>query len=180
MAAARAFVALGSNLGDRRAHLDAAVAALGRLPGVDVVAASPVYETAAHTLDPGEAQPPYLNAVVEVRSDLAPEALLAACLEVERAQGRDRRRARRWEARTLDLDLLLYEGETRSTPDLVLPHPRLAERRFVLQPLCDLAPCLHVPAPFDATVADLLAVCPDPDVPARTPQRLAVPDPDDA
>lgn len=169
-----AYVALGSNVGDRTAFLAGAVAALARHPEVGAVRTSPVYETAAHTLDPAEAAPPYLNAVAELQTTLAPEALLAYCLDVERAAGRDRTHARRWAPRTLDLDLLVYDALTYEAPGLVLPHPRLAERRFVLEPLAALAPNLHVPPPFDAPVHVLLARCPDRDRPARTNVEIGV------
>ncbi|MFQ5571480.1 MAG: 2-amino-4-hydroxy-6-hydroxymethyldihydropteridine diphosphokinase, partial [Rhodothermales bacterium] len=101
------------------------------------------------------------------------EALLEHCRTLERAAGRERRL--RWEARTLDLDLLVYGRETRQSPELTLPHPRLGERRFVLQPLADVAPNLYVPLPFDATVADLLKRCPDIDEPSSTVFALLEP-----
>ena len=163
----RVFVALGANLGDRAAQLRAAVAALDAA-GVPVLAASPVYASPAHTLD-GAPQPPYLNAVVEVAPALGPEALLAVLHEVERRAGRTRRA--RWAPRTLDLDLLLYGAEVRDAGGFVLPHPRMAERRFVLRPLADLAPDLPVP-PAGATVAALLARCPDPGPLTRTAHAL--------
>lgn len=169
---APAFIALGANLGDRAANLRNAVQDLDAHPQVDVVRTSPVYETAAHTLTPGETQPPYLNAVVLVDTTLSPRALLAYCHDLERRAGRDRRREPRWAARTLDLDLLVYDDETCATPSLTLPHPRLSERRFVLVPLADLAPEIRIPPPFDATVATLLARCPDPDVPVRVGSLL--------
>ncbi len=165
-----AYVALGSNLGDRFGFLQYALDALGAVAGLTLGAASPVYESPAHTRTPDEVQPPYLNAVVRLRSALSPEELLMACLVIEAAAGR--RRTRRWAPRTLDLDLLLYGTWTRATPGLTLPHPRLGDRRFVLQPLADLAPNLIVPAPYDSTVADLLARCPDPGRPHRTPLLL--------
>ena len=173
--AVRAFVGLGSNLGDRGRYLAGAVEALRARPGIQVVAASPVYETAAHTLDSAEEQAPYLNAVVVLRTTCTPEALLAACHAIERAGGRDRRSERRWAPRTLDLDLLVFGDEVRAAGALRLPHPRLAERRFVLRPLADVAPSLHVPPPFDRTVAALLSDCPDPDVPVRTDLLLPAP-----
>ena len=166
-----AYIALGANLGERLETLRAAVRGLAAHTDITVLRTSPVYETKAHTPVPGEAQPPYLNAVVEVETTLPPPVLLAYCHDLERAAGRTRRA--RWAPRTLDLDLLLYGSETRTTPDLTLPHPRMADRRFVLQPLADLAPTLHLPAPFDATVSDLLVACPDTDEPARTERVLA-------
>lgn len=165
----RAFVALGANLGDRLAQLRGAVAALASAAEVEVVAASPVYENEAQTPEPGPAQPPYLNAVVELRTTLAPEALLDVLHRTEAAYGRERRL--RWAARTLDLDLLLYD-DLRTPPEspLALPHPRLAERRFVLQPLADLDPEAAVPGL--GRVRDLLAACPDPHDLRPTPHRL--------
>ena len=169
-AATLAYIALGANLGERIGALRAAVEGLAAHSDIEALSASPVYEAKAHTLKPDEAQPPYLNAVVAVRTTLPPEALLAYCHDLERAAGR--RRRDRWMARTLDLDVLVYGRQTRRGPGLTLPHPHLGVRRFVLQPWADLAPNLCVPPPFDATVAELLRRCPDPDVPRRTDHRL--------
>jgi 2-amino-4-hydroxy-6-hydroxymethyldihydropteridine diphosphokinase len=127
----RAFLALGSNLGDRRAHIQAAVDALP-----DVVAVSPIYET-----DPvggPSGQGPYLNAVVELDTELSPRELLDWCHRLEEAAGRVR--TERWGPRTLDVDVLLVGDLTVDEPDLVVPHPRMWEREFVLRPLADLAP----------------------------------------
>ena len=128
----RAFLALGSNLGDRRALLAAAVATLD-----EVVAISPVYET-----DPvgGPDQGPYLNIVVELRTERSARELLGTALELEAAAGR--RRRVRWGPRTLDVDVLWVEGETAEAPDLNVPHPRMHDRGFVMVPLADLAPGL--------------------------------------
>lgn len=136
-----AYVALGSNLGSREEHLRAAVAALRATPGVRDVKLSPVYETRA--VGPG-AQGPYLNAVARLETSLAPRALLDRLLEIERGEGR-RRGPERNAARTLDLDLLLYGSRLLDEPGLELPHPRLHERAFVLEPLRDLAPQLVHP-----------------------------------
>ena len=123
---------MGSNLGDRRAVLAAAVAALG-----DVVAVSPVYET-----DPvgGPEQGPYLNIVVALETGRTARELLTAALALEADAGRERRV--RWGPRTLDVDVLWVEGETVDEPDLRVPHPRMHERGFVMVPLADLAPDL--------------------------------------
>ncbi|MGI8685881.1 MAG: 2-amino-4-hydroxy-6-hydroxymethyldihydropteridine diphosphokinase [Acidimicrobiales bacterium] len=139
----RAFVALGSNLGDRRAHLRAAVAGL---PGV--VAVSGVYETDP-VGGPG-GQPSYLNAVVELEADLSPRELLEAGRRLEEAAGRVREE--RWGRRTLDIDILLVGDLTVDEPDLQVPHPRLRERAFVLVPLHDLAPELVGDRPADRSV----------------------------
>ncbi|MEM6782326.1 MAG: 2-amino-4-hydroxy-6-hydroxymethyldihydropteridine diphosphokinase [Bacteroidota bacterium] len=152
-----AAIALGANLGDRIGQLRAAVIALDAHPDVTVTARSPVYESEAHTLD-GTAQPAYLNAVVTVATTLAPEALLDVLLAIEHEAGRTRRY--RWASRTLDLDLALYDDLHLDTARLTVPHPRLTERRFVLQPLADLGPDRVVPR-WNASVADLLAACPD-------------------
>jgi 2-amino-4-hydroxy-6-hydroxymethyldihydropteridine diphosphokinase len=161
-----AYVALGSNLGDRRAHLAAAVAALERTPGIEVVAMSALYET-----EPvGPPQGRYLNAVVRLRTGLAPDALLERLLEIESAEGR-RRGPERNAPRSLDLDLLLYADLERRGPALELPHPRLAERAFVLEPLCDLAPDLVHPA-LGASVAELARRVRDPSAVRRLDEAL--------
>jgi 2-amino-4-hydroxy-6-hydroxymethyldihydropteridine diphosphokinase len=168
----RAFVGLGANIGDRLAQLAAALQALEREPHVEVLAVSPVYEGPAHTLD-DEEQPPFLNAAAALRTTLAPAALLDAFHRVERVAGRER--AGPWEPRVIDLDLLVYGDRVVWDDDLAVPHPRLAERRFVLQPLADLAPELSVPD-HNATVAELLARCPDPSELTALPESLSVPD----
>lgn len=153
-----AYLALGSNLGDREAMLRGAREALNNSPRVRVEASSPLYET-----DPvggPSQQPPYLNAVLQVVTDLPAEALLRRCLEVEDRFGRLRQE--RWGARTLDVDVLFYGRKICRRPDLVLPHPRLHHRRFVLAPLADLAPELVHPV-LGLTVCDLLARLPDGD-----------------
>lgn len=135
-AAVRAFVALGSNLGDRAAQLAAAVAGLGATPGVRLLACSSLYETEP-VGPPG--QGPYLNAALLLETSLAPRALLARLHELEGAAGRARSGVRN-EARTLDLDLLLFGDLCIDEPGLTVPHPRLHERPFVLAPLRELAP----------------------------------------
>jgi 2-amino-4-hydroxy-6-hydroxymethyldihydropteridine diphosphokinase len=125
-----AYLALGSNQGDRRGHLRQAIASL---PGVRRV--SGIYETAPVG---GPEQGPYLNCVVEIDTDLGPRDLLAECQRVEREAGRVR--TVHWGPRTLDVDILLFDDLAVDEPDLVVPHPRMAHRRFVLEPLADLAP----------------------------------------
>lgn len=156
-----AFVALGSNLGNREALLRAATASLQGATGVAVVAASRVYESPAHTRPPHAPQPPYLNAVLRLRTMRSPAALVRLLLATERRCGRERSAA--WAPRTLDLDLLLWGGRQLDTPLVMLPHPRMALRRFVLQPLADVAPDRVVPGTEGATVQALLARCPDAD-----------------
>jgi 2-amino-4-hydroxy-6-hydroxymethyldihydropteridine diphosphokinase len=126
----RAYLGLGSNLGDRRAHLQAAVAALP-----DVVAVSPVYETDPVGGPPG--QGPYLNLVVALDTDRSPRDLLDLAHSLEDAAGRVRKD--RDGPRTLDVDVLLVGDLCIDEPDLVVPHPRMWQRRFVLAPLADLA-----------------------------------------
>lgn len=155
-----AYLGLGSNRGDRRAHLQAAVDGLRGAEPVRVTAVSPVYETEAHTTDPDEEQPPFLNAVVEAEVTCTPEHLLRMARRLERDEGRAADREK-WAPRPLDVDLLVVGKVTCRSEELTLPHPRLAERRFVLQPWADLAPNLEVPPPFDATVRELLAACSD-------------------
>ena len=130
---ARAFLGLGSNLGDRVTYLRHAVASLP-----DLVAVSPVYETDPMG-GPGE-QRPYLNLVVELDTSGTPRELLELCRRLEKAAHRVR--DRRWGPRTLDVDVLWVDGQTVHDDDLDVPHPRMWERRFVLVPLSDLAPDL--------------------------------------
>ena len=143
----RAYLALGSNLGDRLANLRRAVSLLGERE-VAVVRSSRVYET-----EPigGPPQPEYLNAVVEAETELAPDELLRACLETENALGR--LRAERWGPRVLDVDVLTYGRDRIDQPDLVVPHPRMHERGFVLVPLLELD--ADPPLPGGRRVAEL-------------------------
>jgi 2-amino-4-hydroxy-6-hydroxymethyldihydropteridine diphosphokinase len=130
-----AFLGLGGNQGDPAARLAEALRRLDRIPGIRVTAVSSAYATAP--VGPQD-QPEFLNAVAAVRTTLGPGALLAACLRVEAALGRVR--AERWGPRTIDIDLLIYGDTSCTEPGLTLPHPRLTERAFVLQPLAELAP----------------------------------------
>ena len=140
-----AYVGLGANLGDREAAIRAAAAAL---PATRL-------STIRETEPWGYAdQPPFLNAVAEVETDLSPRALLERLLEIERSLGR-RRGGPRWGPRTIDLDLLLFGAQTVDEPGLTVPHPRLAERAFVLEPLAEVAPSLVVVG--KGTVQALLA-----------------------
>lgn len=155
-----AYLSLGSNQGDRLDFLNRAISRFQALEGVALISVSPVYESRAH-LKPGQGSAPdFLNAVIHVRTTLDPIGLLAVCVDVEHRLGRIRG-PERWLPRTLDIDILLVDGVSRSDDRLTLPHPRMHERRFVLQPLCDIDPDLHVPAPFDASAKDLLANCRD-------------------
>jgi 2-amino-4-hydroxy-6-hydroxymethyldihydropteridine diphosphokinase len=138
----RAYVGLGGNLGDRRGLLDAAVDALRREPGIEVVAVSSYRETEpVGVVD----QPPFLNGAVAVETTLAARELLDRLLAVERSLGRMREGEERHGPRTIDLDLLLYGDETVDEPGLTVPHPRLAERAFALEPLVELDPARTLP-----------------------------------
>jgi 2-amino-4-hydroxy-6-hydroxymethyldihydropteridine diphosphokinase len=130
-----AYLALGSNMGDRLAHLQHAVDMLAATPGVRLLAVSRVYET-----DPvgGPVQDDYYNAVVGLETDLDPWGLLAVAQRCEEAAHRVRRE--RWGPRTLDVDVLLYDDLRLDDPTLTIPHPRMWERDFVLVPLADVAP----------------------------------------
>lgn len=147
-----AAIALGGNVGDRRAHLEAGVKGLERLPGTQLIAVSPFIETApVGDTDQGA----YFNGAAVIRTALSPRELLASLQAIERAQGRDRARERRWGPRTLDLDLLLWGDVVLDEPGLTIPHPRMHEREFVLRPLAQIAPDILVP--HRGRVADLLA-----------------------
>jgi 2-amino-4-hydroxy-6-hydroxymethyldihydropteridine diphosphokinase len=131
-----AYLGLGANLGDRRTAIERALEALAAR-GTRIAARSPLYETDPVTPNP---QPPYLNAAARVETALAARALLALCLDVERALGRVRPPGRTAAARDIDVDLLLYgDLVIDEPPDLVVPHPRLLERAFVRVPLADVA-----------------------------------------
>lgn len=161
-AARRAAIAIGSNLGDRAAHVAGALVALAALPGTMVERRSEAVVTAPVGLpdgpDPGG---PYLNAAAVIRTTLGPRDLLALLHAIERAAGRDRAAEHgRWGPRTLDLDLLLYDELVIDEPGLRLPHPRMHERAFVLGPLAEVAPGWIVPT-LGRTVAELLGALRD-------------------
>jgi 2-amino-4-hydroxy-6-hydroxymethyldihydropteridine diphosphokinase len=128
-----AYIALGSNLGDRAGHLAAARAALAALPRTRVVAESRVEETAPLA---GMEQPAYLNQMLLLETALEPRALLAACQAIERSRGRVR--GERWGARTLDLDIVRYGHRRIAEPDLIIPHPELPKRDFWIRELAEL------------------------------------------
>jgi 2-amino-4-hydroxy-6-hydroxymethyldihydropteridine diphosphokinase len=129
----RAYIALGSNLGDREEHLAAARAALAALPRTRMVAKSSVEETAPLA---GMDQPAYLNQMVLLDTALEPRALLAACQAIERSRGRVR--GERWGPRTLDLDIVRYGHRRIADPDLIIPHPELSNRDFWIRELAEL------------------------------------------
>ncbi|WP_409273005.1 2-amino-4-hydroxy-6-hydroxymethyldihydropteridine diphosphokinase [Neobacillus sp. SCS-31] len=146
----QAFLSLGSNIGDRLQNLKEAVRLLDSHPSIKVVKCSSIYET-----DPVgyEGQDLFLNMVIELTTALSPSDLLDACLKAEFSLGR--KREIRWGPRTIDLDILLYNQENIETEKLFIPHPRMAERAFVLVPLYEVAGNIHLPGksePLEALV----------------------------
>lgn len=160
----RAYLALGSNLGNRLAFLRGGRDALLNHPAIELLSASPVYETRA-VGGPADT-PPFLNAVLAIATSLTPEELLETCQEVEDEFGRTR--PERWAPRTLDVDILLFDDRVVSEPELEIPHPRYHQRAFVLRPLLDLAPELVCPR-TGRTIAEIAGA--DPEVSRLFPLR---------
>ncbi|MDT8421537.1 MAG: 2-amino-4-hydroxy-6-hydroxymethyldihydropteridine diphosphokinase [Desulfuromonadales bacterium] len=154
----RVFLGLGANLGQPLEQLQEARKLLSRHRCIDITASSPLYRTPA--LGGPAGQPDYGNAVLQLTTSLPPRELLDCCLEIEAACGRTR--TARWAPRTLDIDLLFYGQTLIEEPGLVLPHPRLHVRHFVLLPLADLAPELKHPR-LNQTIGDLLHGLPAPE-----------------
>jgi len=162
-----ATIGLGANLNDPAAQVEYALAELGRLPATRLIARSSLYASApVGYVD----QPDFINAVAQVETELAPRALLAALLDIEHRHGRER--SFRNAPRTLDLDLLLYGNAHFHEEGLSLPHPRMAERGFVLLPLLEIAPDATIPGRGRA--ADWLAACADQSVAVLPPPAAAV------
>jgi 2-amino-4-hydroxy-6-hydroxymethyldihydropteridine diphosphokinase len=159
-----AYLGLGSNQGDSQALLVGAVGGLTDAPGVFVTGLSRMYRTAAVGL---EDQPDFLNMVVEVQTSLSPEDLLGLAQDLERRAGRTR--TVRWGPRTLDVDILWYDGTSIDHDGLHVPHPRMEERRFVLEPLAELAPDLVLAS--GRTVRGSLATTLDQDVAPVDPRK---------
>lgn len=165
----RAFIGIGSNLGDRAAHLRDATQRVSGLPATRLMRQSSIYET-----EPvGDVSGPFLNSVVEIETDLAADALMRRLLAIERAMGRKRTGGRRrtsargpYRPRVIDLDLLFFDNEVIDEPRLQVPHPRLHERRFVLAPMAELAPTLIHPL-RNVSISELLARL-------RAPERVTL------
>lgn len=138
----RAFIGIGSNVGDRAENLRQATRALGATPGIELAQVSSIYET-----EPvgGPSQPDYMNAVVEIDTQLGPRAIFEACMTIEHALGRDRATEEHWGPRIIDLDVLTCGDLVVSDPDLEIPHPRIGERAFVLVPFSEIAPFIDIP-----------------------------------
>jgi 2-amino-4-hydroxy-6-hydroxymethyldihydropteridine diphosphokinase len=152
---ARVFLSLGSNLGHRLGFLQRAVEAIDQLPDTEVVRVSKIYETEPVGM---REQPDFLNAAVEITTTLAPAELLKRLKAIEREVGR--LETFRYGPREIDIDILYYDGITEHLPDLEIPHPEIGRRRFVLAPLCDLAPELIDPV-AGLRVDRMLRECPD-------------------
>lgn len=137
-----AYIAIGSNLGDRQATIDRAINNINALEGVRIIKQSSIIETPpVGDIDQG----PYLNGVVHVQSTMAARDLLDFLLQIETVHGRDRSQEQRWGPRTLDLDLIVFGDQVIDEPGLQVPHPRLHERSFVLIPLAEIAPDILIP-----------------------------------
>lgn len=145
-----AYIALGSNLGRRERNISAALNALETTKEIEVARVSSLYET--EPVGGPDDQPRFINAAAHLRTTLSPERLLAVCQQIESSLGRKREVP--WGPRSIDLDILIFADEIRSDPELMIPHPLLHERRFVLEPLAEIAPDLVHPT-LDQTIRQL-------------------------
>src|SRR5262245_34758226 len=152
----RVFIGVGSNLGDRRANVREGRRRIAELPKTRVVKESSLYESEPH----GDAKTWFGNSVLEVETELPPPDLLKRLLQIESDMGRKRVKGKRWGSRIIDLDILFYDNEIIEKRNLKVPHPRIAQRRFVLVPLSELAPQLIHPG-LNASVSELLATTKD-------------------
>jgi 2-amino-4-hydroxy-6-hydroxymethyldihydropteridine diphosphokinase len=146
------FIGLGSNLGDRRANVADALDRIRKLPGTRIVKESSLYESEPH----GDAKTWFVNGVIEIETEFSPENLLKKLKGVESAMGRKRVKGKRWGSRIIDLDILFYGGLVVRKRSLKIPHAEIANRRFVLLPLSELAPQLIHPV-LQATISELLS-----------------------
>jgi len=146
-----AYLALGSNLGDRQENLKTAIDKLGGVAGIELISLSPLFET-GHV---GPPAPDHLNCALEISTVLPPESLLFFCQQIENDLGRDRDNEVRWGARTIDIDISLYDAIVLQSPTLIIPHPRLCQRRFMLEPLAAIAGNVLIPG-FNTSVKDVL------------------------
>ena len=156
-AAVVAYLGLGSNIGDRQRALQSALGKIAKTSGIELLSQSTFLENPA--VGGPEDSPPFQNAAAKIRTTLGSHALLHELLEIERSMGRSRRE--KWEPRNIDLDILLYGDHIISSDDLIVPHPLMHERRFVLQPLAEIAPEAVHPTLL-MTIAGLLAAIPRP------------------
>ena len=152
----RAYIGIGSNLGDRKANILEAADRVAKLPSTRIVRASSLYES-----EPlGDAKTWFVNSVIELETDFPPDELLKRTKAIEKAMGRKRVKGKRWGSRVIDLDILLCDQEIVDTRSLKIPHPEMHKRRFVLLPLAELAP--HVVHPhLGQSVSALLATVRD-------------------
>ena len=166
----RVFIGIGTNLGDRAANYREAITRIAGLPESRVIRQSSVYET--EPVGDADLKGSFFNGVLEIETELLPEPLMRRLLAIERTMGRKRGPVRRaagrtkYQPRVIDLDLLFFNQEVRTTPALTLPHPRLHERRFVLAPMAELAPTLIHPN-LNVSISDLLASL-------KLPQRVTL------
>lgn len=149
------FLGLGSNVGNREAYLEASVDAIGKLKTTEILRKSSIYETEPWGV---EGQEPFLNQVLEIETRLKPDDLYTHCQNIERVLGR--KKNRNWRPREIDIDLLLYGNRVINSETVQVPHPYLADRRFVLVPLAEIAHRLMVPG-LNRCVRELLDVCTD-------------------
>jgi len=150
------YIGIGSNLGDRKANQREAIERIGKLPNTRVVRASSLYESEPH----GDAKTWFVNSVVEAQTELSPDEILKHLKAIEATMGRKRVKGKRWGSRIIDLDILLYDQEFVQKRNLRIPHRELHKRRFVLLPLCELAPHLSH-ASLGATISQILATVQD-------------------
>ena len=152
MSSVTVFLSLGSNKGDREENLKSAIDKLGATVGIELEALSPLYET-AHI---GPPAPDDLNCALKITTVLPPESLMFFCQKIESELGREREQEVTWGERTIDIDITLYGSQKIQNDKLIVPHARLAQRRFMLEPLAAIAGDVEVPG-FDATVSEILA-----------------------